>query len=74
MSARLGRDLAESLGTAAVMSTLVRTAIGRFSVHEAVNLGELTGDRWLTFLRSPLQAVELLPHVRLSADGGDSDS
>ena len=33
----LGRDLAESLGTAAVMSALVRTAIGRFLVREAVD-------------------------------------
>ena len=64
----LGRDLAEALGTAAVMSALVRTAIGRFLVHEAVDLGELTGDRWLTLLQSPLQAVELLArHVQLSA-------
>ena len=33
----LGRDLAESLGTAAVMSALVRTAIGGFRVEEAVD-------------------------------------
>ena len=62
----LGRDLAESLGTAAVMSALVRTAIGRFSVHEAADPGELTPDTWLTFLRPPLEAVDL-PRVQLSA-------
>ena len=56
----LGRDLAESLGTAAVMSALVRTAIGRFSVCEAVSPRELTRDSWLTFLRPPLQAIDLL--------------
>ena len=33
----LGRDLAESLGTAAVMSRLTRTAIGGFRVEEAID-------------------------------------
>ncbi len=33
----LGRDLAESLGTAAVMSELVRTAIGHFGIDSAVD-------------------------------------
>ena len=33
----LGRDLAESLGTSAVMSALVRTAIGNFDLDEAVD-------------------------------------
>jgi tRNA pseudouridine55 synthase len=64
----LGRDLAESLGTAAVMSALVRTAIGRFVVREAIDPRELTRDTWLTFLRPPLQAVELLRGVQLSAE------
>jgi tRNA pseudouridine55 synthase len=62
----LGRDLAESLGTAAVMSALVRTAIGRFSLDEAVDPGELTPEMWLRFLRPSLAAVDL-PQVRLSA-------
>jgi tRNA pseudouridine55 synthase len=61
----LGRDLGESLGTAAVMSALVRTAIGRFSVHEAVSPQELTPDSWRTFLRPPLEAIDL-PRVELS--------
>jgi tRNA pseudouridine55 synthase len=64
----LGRDLAESLGTAAVMSALERTAIGRFLVHEAVELPQLTRESWLTFLQSPLEAVDLLPRVQLSAE------
>ena len=33
----LGRDLAESLGTGAVMSALERTAIGPFRVQEAID-------------------------------------
>ena len=62
----LGRDLAESLGTAAVMSALVRTAIGRFLVREAVDPRELTRDTWLSFLQPPLAAVDL-PRIELSA-------
>jgi len=44
MFASLGRDLAESLGTAAVMSALERTAIGPFTVAEACDPRELTAD------------------------------
>lgn len=64
----LGRDLAESLGTAAVMSALVRTAIGHFLADEAIDLRGLTRNTWLTFLQSPLRAVDLLPRVQLSAE------
>jgi tRNA pseudouridine55 synthase len=64
----LGRDLAESLGTAAVMSALVRTAIGRFRVEEAADPGQLTRDNWLDFLQPALRAIEYLPRVQLSAD------
>ncbi len=42
----LGRDLAEALGTAAVMSALSRVLIGPFRVEEAVRLDELTRDNW----------------------------
>jgi tRNA pseudouridine55 synthase len=64
----LGRDLAESLGTAAVMSALVRTRIGAFRVEDALDPRELTRDNWLTYLQPPLRAVEYLPRVQLSAD------
>ena len=40
----LGRDLAESLGTAAVMSALERTAIGGFRIEQAADPRELTGE------------------------------
>lgn len=62
----LGRDLAESLGTAAVMSRLTRTSIGGFHVQEAVDPGELTGEDWTDRLLPPLRAVETLPRVELS--------
>jgi tRNA pseudouridine55 synthase len=64
----LGRDLAESLGTAAVMSALVRTAIGSLAIEESVDPRELTGENWLKSLHPPLQAVECLPQVQLSGD------
>ncbi len=42
----LGRDLAESLGTAAVMSGLVRTAIGKFDLEEAQDPGKLDEGKY----------------------------
>jgi tRNA pseudouridine55 synthase len=64
----LGRDLAESLGTSAVMSELLRTSIGVFRVAEAVDPRQLNGDNWLDHLLPPLAAVGRLPRVGLSAD------
>ena len=40
----LGRDLAESLGTAAVMSALLRTAVGDFRIEEAADPRQLTPE------------------------------
>ena len=64
----LGRDLAESLGTAAVMSALVRQSIGSFRLEDAVSPDALTNDNWPAYLHPPLRAVERLPHWQLSAD------
>jgi tRNA pseudouridine55 synthase len=64
----LGRDLAESLGTAAVMSALVRTSIGSFRVEEAVDPRQLSGDNWTQSLQPPLRAVAQLPRLQLSAE------
>jgi tRNA pseudouridine55 synthase len=64
----LGRDLAESLGTAAVMSALVRTAIGSFGLEEAVGPDQVSPENWESFLLPPLRAVEMLPQVRLTDD------
>jgi len=63
----LGRDLAESLGTAAVMSGLVRTAIGRFRLEGAIDPSRLTEGNWTDFLLSPLCAVDALPRVELTS-------
>jgi tRNA pseudouridine(55) synthase len=64
----LGRDLAESLSTAAVMSGLVRTAIGGFRIEDAVDPHALKRDNWLEWLQPTLRAVEYLPRLQLSAD------
>ena len=57
----LGRDLAESMGTAAVMSALRRTGVGSFTVDEAVAPEDLTEESLLKHLLSPLAAVPSLP-------------
>lgn len=62
----LGRDLAQLLGTAAVMSALVRTAVGGFRLKDACPLDELTSETLWSHLLPPLRAVEVLPQVRLS--------
>jgi len=64
----LGRDLAESLGTAAVMSALVRTSVGGFRLAEAIKPQDLTRERWADHLLPPLRAVETLPRLELSAE------
>ena len=64
----LGRDLAESLGTGAVMSALERTAIGGFHVDEAVSLDDLTPGNLAEYLHPALAAVESMPTATLTAD------
>ena len=62
----IGRDLAASLGTAAVMSRLARTAIGSFRIEEAIRPEELSPRNWTDHLLPMLRAVESLPRVELS--------
>ena len=62
----LGRDLAESLGTGAVMSALERTAIGDFRVGDGVDIEPLDGALLETHLGPPLAAVAHLPRLVLS--------
>ena len=63
----LGRDLAAALGTSAVMSALVRTAIGGWRVEDAVPLDALTADTLSQHLQPALAAVADLPQIQLSA-------
>lgn len=57
----LGRDLAIALNTRAVMSALVRTAIGPFSVEQAISPEELTAESLRGVLESPGAALQGLP-------------
>jgi tRNA pseudouridine55 synthase len=64
----LGRDLAESLGTRAVMSALVRTAIGNFSLDAAQDPGKLTKENIAGRLLPMISAVDYLPRLELLAE------
>ena len=64
----LGRDLAQSLGTSAVMSALVRDRVGSFHIEDAVDPNELSSENWPDYLLPPLRAVESLPRVELSPE------
>ncbi len=62
----LGRDLAESLGTAAVMAALERTAVGEFRVEDACRPDELTAETLPSRLLSPRLALPSLRTLVLS--------
>lgn len=62
----LGRDLAEALGTSAIMSALTRTAIGEFTVEDAIDVESLDSIELADRLRSPLLAVPHLSRITLS--------
>ena len=64
----LGRDLAESLGTAAVMSALVRTAVGSFTIAQAADPRQLNAESCAARLEPLVRAVEMLPKIVLSAE------
>lgn len=64
----LGRDLAQTLGTGAVMSALERTAIGGFRVEDAVAPDELSAENTADFLLAPRHAVCELPALELTSD------
>lgn len=64
----LGRDIAESLGTAALMSALERTAIGDFKVESALELRDVSEDSLTEHLCPPEAAIQQLATVVLTAD------
>ena len=63
----LGRDLAESLGTAAVMSVLVRTSIGPWTLDGAIDPRTLTAADWPARLDPLRKALSALPVHELTA-------
>jgi len=67
----LGRDLAREVGSDAVMSRLERTAIGPFTVPDAVDPRELSRDNLEARLQSPLAA--LVDYPRRICDSNDEE-
>lgn len=61
----LGRDLARALGTEAVMSGLIRTAVGPFVLAEAVSPDDLTQDTLPAQLQPTAKAVSHLRRLEL---------
>ena len=64
----LGRDIAEQLGTAAVMCDLIRTGIGCFEVQEAITTDEISKESIEAQLIPAIRALGDLPRVTLSED------
>lgn len=64
----LGRDIARSMGTEAVMSALQRIAIGEFRIAQACQIQQLTESSMADFLLPPSRAVAELPSLRLTSD------
>lgn len=65
----LGRDLAQCLGTEAVMSELTRTAIGNFRIEDAIDLNDQFDPAKVEDSLLPTyRAVEGLPSVVVSPD------
>jgi tRNA pseudouridine55 synthase len=62
----LGRDLARALGTEAIMSALVRTAIGSLRLEDAEQLDTLTPVNMPSKLLPPLIGLADLPRVTIS--------
>lgn len=63
----LGRDIADRVGSAAVMSSLQRTAVGPFSVADALPPERLTPETANAWLCPPLDALGHLPRVELNS-------
>ncbi len=64
----IGRDLAQRLGTTAVMSQLTRLAIGHFVIDQAVDPREIGPHNWSDYLMPPAVAVKHLPQIQLSEE------
>ena len=64
----LGRDLADCLGTGAVMSALTRTRIGLFDIKDSLSILDLSLAQLHAHLQPPATAVGHLPSLRLNGD------
>lgn len=64
----LGRDIARSLGTDAVMSALRRESIGEFTVATALPADAITLESIEASLLAPILAVGDMPQIAVSGD------
>lgn len=65
----LGRDLARSVGTDAIMTALVRTRVGDFCVESSTSAESLTSvDDVQSKLVNPLHALTTIPRITLPND------
>jgi tRNA pseudouridine55 synthase len=64
----LAHDIGEALGTGGHVTALRRTAVGDFTLDEAVALGDLTPENLAGHLRPPETAVRALPRLELDED------
>lgn len=64
----IGRDIAASLGSAAVMSALTRTAVGPFHLDEAIDLESIDEKKLATSLAPIAIAVADLVRLELTAE------
>jgi tRNA pseudouridine55 synthase len=64
----IGRDLGKMLGCGAVMTGLIRTAIGEFTMDSAVSPSTLTREGLANAMQPPLAAVAHLPQYCCTAD------
>ena len=64
----IGRDLGKRLGCGAVMSRLVRTRVGPFSLEAALRVDAIDPDTLAERMVSPLVAVEDLPRQIATLD------
>lgn len=62
----IGRDLGGMLGTGAVMSNLVRTAIGNFNIEDALTAAEISPETIAEKLQPAHAALCSLPRATLS--------
>ena len=68
----IGRDLAESLGTKAVMSALRRTSVGSFLSTSATPLADITSETLPARVLPAARAVEQLPTCELTSQEVDA--
>ncbi|QEG00926.1 tRNA pseudouridine synthase B [Stieleria maiorica] len=64
----LGMDVAKAVGTVAVMTSLVRTRVGEFSISDAASVPQLRDQELTSLLLPAAKGVSHLPRLTVSPD------